>query len=213
MKETGIIMSGDHPRKILDNLKTQTRRTYGLEKINEFPDAWTLAPTGHDEEKKAWLFWQKYTGQGFYIKCPYGHIGDLIWGREAWAKHPRFGTLLYRADGEKYEDAFGYGIWKPTWTPSIHMPRKASRISRPISLLRPERLQDISWDDAVAEAVSCELTLTADDPIEAFAWVWDSLNAKRGYGWDKNPWVWVIGWPKYSTENTGDDNEKRMRRM
>ena len=26
MKETGIIMSGDHPKKILDGTKTQTRR-------------------------------------------------------------------------------------------------------------------------------------------------------------------------------------------
>lgn len=25
-----------------------------------------------------------------------------------------------------------------------------------------------------------------------FQQLWDSINAKRGYGWDKNPWVWVI---------------------
>ncbi|MBA7714608.1 hypothetical protein ES703_123635 [subsurface metagenome] len=37
MKETGIIMSGDHPRKILDGTKTMSRRTYGLEKINDMP--------------------------------------------------------------------------------------------------------------------------------------------------------------------------------
>jgi hypothetical protein len=24
-----------------------------------------------------------------------------------------------------------------------------------------------------------------------FKHVWDKLNAKRGYGWDTNPWVWV----------------------
>lgn len=25
-----------------------------------------------------------------------------------------------------------------------------------------------------------------------FTEIWDNLNAKRGYGWDKNPLVWVI---------------------
>ena len=25
-----------------------------------------------------------------------------------------------------------------------------------------------------------------------FKELWDSLNAKRGYGWEVNPWVWVI---------------------
>ena len=30
------------------------------------------------------------------------------------------------------------------------------------------------------------------NPIEAFENLWDSINVKRGYGWDKNPWVWVI---------------------
>jgi hypothetical protein len=25
-----------------------------------------------------------------------------------------------------------------------------------------------------------------------FRRLWDDLNAKRGYGWESNPWVWVI---------------------
>ena len=37
MKETGIMMSGNHPKLVLDGLKTQTRRTYGLEKLNKNP--------------------------------------------------------------------------------------------------------------------------------------------------------------------------------
>ncbi len=28
----------------------------------------------------------------------------------------------------------------------------------------------------------------------AFIRVWDSLNAKRGYSWASNPWVWVISY-------------------
>ncbi len=27
----------------------------------------------------------------------------------------------------------------------------------------------------------------------SFQTLWDSINAKRGYGWNENNWVWVIG--------------------
>ena len=26
----------------------------------------------------------------------------------------------------------------------------------------------------------------------AFSKLWESINAKRGFGWDENPWVWVV---------------------
>jgi hypothetical protein len=29
-------------------------------------------------------------------------------------------------------------------------------------------------------------------PVEAFADIWNSINAKRGYSWESNPWVWVV---------------------
>ena len=28
--------------------------------------------------------------------------------------------------------------------------------------------------------------------IDTYSRLWDSINAKRGYGWDKNPWVWTL---------------------
>ena len=34
-----------------------------------------------------------------------------------------------------------------------------------------------------------------------WCYVWDSLNAKRGYGWDKNPWVWVIEFKMLENNN------------
>jgi len=27
---------------------------------------------------------------------------------------------------------------------------------------------------------------------ERFETLWDSINAKRGYSWDLNPWVWCV---------------------
>lgn len=83
------------------------------------------------------------------------------------------------------------------------MPKEIARIFLRVTDVRVERVQDITEQDAEREGVK------SYDPMfsskEEFAVLWDSLNAKRGYGWDKNPWVWVYtferiekpeGWPK-----------------
>jgi len=92
-----------------------------------------------------------------------------------------------------------HGGVTPAWwkRPAIHMPRAASRIMLEVTGVRVERLQDISEADAIAEGVHAgsweydngEGTETAR---ESFQCLWDSLNAARGYGWDANPWVWVV---------------------
>ena len=97
------------------------------------------------------------------------------------------------------------------WRPSIHMFRWASRINLEIMNIRVEKVQDISGEDAIAEGVGIfhQVTedgedgfyhvpwnkgvgyLQCDSPEEAFMALWDSINEKRGYEWDKNPEVWV----------------------
>jgi hypothetical protein len=78
-----------------------------------------------------------------------------------------------------------YGV---KWRPSIHMPKRAARLWLEITDVRVERVQDISEKDAVAEGVGC----FGCDTIQWFEDLWDSINAKRGYSWDSNPWVFVI---------------------
>lgn len=85
------------------------------------------------------------------------------------------------------------------WRPSIHMPRWASRIELEVTEVRVERLQEITEADAQAEGVEPYIVhpLSSDEPEGAtyampYAELWDALNSKRGYGWDMNPWVWVI---------------------
>lgn len=101
------------------------------------------------------------------------------------------------------------GIDFGKWRPSIHMPRWASRITLEVVSVRVERLQDISDDDAVAEGVKdlCHCGDYVQDhgyhsghgavsmpgyARDEFSGLWDSINAKRGYSWESNPWVWVI---------------------
>lgn len=82
------------------------------------------------------------------------------------------------------------------WRSSRFMPKWAARIFLEITNIRVERVQDICEEDAKAEGVlnrlSCENPTDPTGYVEAFEVLWDSLNAKRGYGWDKNSWIWVI---------------------
>ena len=95
------------------------------------------------------------------------------------------------------------------WRPSIFMPRAAARLFLKVKNIRVERLQDITEGDAITEGIPYEHAAeigfekwspSFNDPDsggvpmyrEAFKELWDSLNSKRGYGWNLNPWVWVI---------------------
>jgi len=103
------------------------------------------------------------------------------------------------------------------WKPSIHMPRWASRLTLHVTDVRVERVQDITEEDVVAEGVdpprcpACgysysDARLHADhslcgrpspgSAIPKFQYLWDTLNAKRGHGWDVNPWVWVVSFER-----------------
>ena len=72
----------------------------------------------------------------------------------------------------------------------MFMPRWASRLTLEITNVRCERLHDQSRDDLFMEGYDSYFALK--DYMKA----WDALNAKRGYGWDTNPWVWVIEFKK-----------------
>ena len=96
-------------------------------------------------------------------------------------------TVIYhRADFDGlYNTLEPWGTWKP----SIHMPRRASRITLEIVNVRVERLQDISPDDCRAEGIRC----TIDYGGEYIAWferLWESIHGENS--WDENPWLWVI---------------------
>jgi len=70
------------------------------------------------------------------------------------------------------------------------MPRTYSRITLEVTDIRVERLHDITEDDALKEGF-CNYG-TDVDILDAFCEAWQKLNAKRGYPWESNPWVFVI---------------------
>jgi len=117
-------------------------------------------------------------------RCPYW--ADTLWVRETWFSPPKphNDCLGYAADND-----FPHGV-AYRMRPSIHMPRTASRITLRVTSVRFERLQDISWNDALAEGVRANGVLPWS-PVDAFRELWDSINFDRA-PWRSNPWVWVI---------------------
>lgn len=217
--ERPILFSGEMVRAILDGRKTQTRRVMKPQPGREF-DAWDeksepgdvsfhrglgipvkfAESSGRNQRAAGVLTWKK-------IFCRYGKAGDRLWVRETFMENEPPSGWIYRATDEKY--LVGERVWKP----SIFMPRKASRITLEVTAVRAERLHEISGRDCAAEGMTLPHWIDGKYPlldhgVEHDATVlrtdykdlWDSLNEKRGFGWDKNPWVWVIEFKKISQD-------------
>ena len=195
-QEKPIIFKSEMIRATLDGRKTQTRRL--IKPRDPHKDCAWCYGRGHEyidcgNELSGYDY--RRPCRCCIPKCPYGRKGDLLYCRETWAVHPRFKTILYRADGEEYDDAPGYGIWKPSWKPSIHMPKKYARIwleltADPI----PQRLRDISAMDCIAEGIPRSNAIEVSQRAkEEKIWFQYLINKINGPGtWEKNPWVWKL---------------------
>lgn len=118
------------------------------------------------------------------------------------------GCYMYRATDEISGDA--------KWHPSIHMPKEATRIWIKVTDVRVERLQEMKpvnvikegaypdcWDclNTYGESGSqcCygteEQCSQCDEMMMEWEKLWNSTIKKSNldrYGWNANPWVWVI---------------------
>ena len=200
MKERPILFSAPIVRAILSSTKTQTRRIFK-------PDRMTWDANGRYTTHAMRGGELSITGSGPFKPsswlhyCPYGQPGDRLWVRETFARidgqtRPWIETD-YQATythGDRLGDTLGI---KKRWTPSIHMPRHASRITLEVTGVRVETLQDIDLADALAEGISDTGALILDSagneqggPIAEYAVLWEQINGPGS--WDENPWVWVI---------------------
>lgn len=169
-----ILFNGDMVRALLDGIKTQTRRLVDFQPENHVE----LATNGNGEH-----FADDFESDLMYFKCPFGKAGDLLWVRETFSKYDD--GLVYRATHEQLD-----GVTK--WTPSIHMPRWASRLTLKITNVRVERVQDISTDDIKSEGIiqrfpNVNDKFTPKILMGAFMELWGSIYNN----WGDNPWVWV----------------------
>lgn len=130
--------------------------------------------------------------------------GDLIWVRETFcigrfdevdAEHPDDIELIIEqctGDDNYIARQFAYQegvaeLDEVKWKPSIHMPRKASRLTLRVTDVRCERLQQVDKQQAQKEGVH-PTGCTKGFWVKAYQMLWDSIYSN----WDENPWVWVI---------------------
>ena len=127
--------------------------------------------------------------------------GDILYVRETWHKYiKRVGEgkschlvefYGYKASIANSEDA------DEPWKPSIHMPKEAARIWIKVTNVRVERLKEITIDGIRNEGLSSMAVHAGDMEIAMEEWknLWNSTIKKSdldSYGWNANPWVWVI---------------------
>jgi hypothetical protein len=197
VKERPILFSGAMVRAILAGQKTQTRR------IIKGNGTWSVEDDG-DGVGRWWPGFEDENGEWCKMPCPYGDVGERLWVRET--------HYVERAGYQDGTDRFI--LYKATddyapvskWTPSIHMPRFASRINLKITRIDVEPLKHISFNDAIAEGIeqtsgSGLVDRTWRDysglgvsstyhPQDSYATLWNSIHGPGS--WDLNPWVWVV---------------------
>lgn len=190
-----ILFNTEMVRAILDGRKSCTRKIVKSQQlIGMLPDKCKNgAPEKFLKEKK--LMFKPYCDMtdieliNTAYKAPY-QPGDILYVRETWKKAPN--GYYYYEDWQRNDIA---DVTK--WKPSIHMPKEAARIWLKVTDVRVERLQEITAEGIRNEGISSMAVYVGDMEIALKEWekLWNSTIKKSDldcYGWDANPWVWVI---------------------
>lgn len=201
-----ILFNTEMVRAIMDGRKSCTRRL--------LKGPFTVHPNGYITKPRG--------NENLCPYEPPYQPGDILYVRETvWqkigyyldvdgeTKPSWYNEFRYVASDEKPETGWNYSWVK---RPSIHMPKEAARIWLKVTDVRVERLQEITeeqacvegtdpWDEACYENNGWHPTFSDPDSggdpnmIDGFHKLWNSTIKKSDldrYGWDANPWVWVI---------------------
>lgn len=203
-----ILFNTEMVQAILDGRKTCTRR------LVKFLPGENSQWTGYIKDG---LMLYNGRNEPCIRKVPY-QPGDIMYVRETWQYLYELdgneqiiegtGKYYYAATDtipfDTYVDASGVTHERVPWHPSIHMPKEAARIWLKVTDVRVERLQEITEECAKKEgAIDNRGFIHSPDneydsvhtAREHFAEIWDSTIKKSDldrYGWNANPWVWVI---------------------
>ena len=182
-----ILFNTEMVRAILDGRKSCTRRL-----VKFFPGE-NLQWTGYIKDG---LMLYNGRNEPCIRKAPY-QLGDILYVRETWYKGLE--RYIYRANYSDTEKFYRGGKEiEMKWHPSIHMPKEAARIWLKVTNVRVERLREITPQGAWKEGARCSCLHPVPDCAgnkTAFVNIWNSTIKKADldcYGWDANPWVWVI---------------------
>lgn len=202
-RERPMIFSAPMIRALQAGTKTQTRR---LAKFRPRAEGLNLLfsglRAGHyhtGTPEQGWVLSSRdgamlWNDRTYPLKCPHGNVGDRLWVKETWARLTGNGhRFVYRADGDPPMTCGGTEpVQNMKWTSPLFLPRSLSRFTLELTDVRVERLWDITEEDAKAEGLQCGHLFGNDAHRRSFAHLWDLLNAKRGFPWSANPWIWRI---------------------
>ena len=193
-----ILFNTEMVRSILDGRKTVTRRVVKARntEILDKPK-WAKEPCWFNVIK---TINGKKVATADKILPPY-NPGDILYVRETWGYDKN--NWLYKADFTPADLDRIASITR--WRPSIHMPKEAARIFLRVTNVRVERLQDITAAELLAEGLTSMCAMVGDMEIALQEWrnLWDSTIKEADkplYGWDANPWVWVIEFERINME-------------
>ena len=207
-----ILFNTEMVQAILEGRKTVTRRL----------------PSSRVRDK--WFDYEEYVGmvaipgsvslreEEFYKEYPPYAAGDYLYVRETWHKYIKRvgkGETCHLAEfyGYKASIANSEDAHEP-WKPSIHMPKEAARLFLKVNAVRVERLQDITISEMKKEGlideceyctrgIDCNVCIHEDGIIDEWQELWNSTIKKSDvdkYGWEANPWVWVIEFERVEVE-------------
>lgn len=214
-----ILFNTQMVRAILEGRKTVTRRVVktqhkdacGFYVTTRKSDGAFMGVYDYDENEKMFES----------LQTPPYWVNDVLYVRETYMEagcklcevHECYGGVdcakyWYKADMAE-SDLDEIKEDKLKWRPSIHMPREAARIFLRVKSVRVERLQDITEEQVEAEGISVDLTVNDIEEksfkkFVDFSELWNSTikpDQLKTYGWESNPYVWVIEFETISKED------------
>lgn len=192
-----ILFNMEMVRAILDCRKSCTRRIIKPQ------------PQGYFEVSEEPLYIYDTDGKQGKITPPY-QPGDILYVWETFIQAAAH-IFWYKADDKPWMSK------DLLWKPSIHMPKEAARIWLKVTDVRVERLQDITGLSVQKEGIEVDPNECASkfdfitELFLLFQKLWDSTIKKSDldrYGWDTNPYVWVIEFERCEKpkEEKGNDS-------
>ncbi len=205
-KEKPILFSSDMVRAILAGRKFMTRRSIGLDGKEYYLQTLVYHSTGRFTF--APVNKTPITENDIIERQCRIEVDDILYVRESFTLID--GKIQYKADqpNERMREPLKF-------KPSIHLPKRNSRIWLQVTDIRAERLHEISESDARSEGVELhergmkwlnyqdregkvtQFIFNCDTAKRSFLSLWGMINDCNPFCVD--PWVWVIEFKVLST--------------
>lgn len=202
----GILFTEILYNRTRDDMKKQTRRTGGLEGVNNDPDEWTIVSQvltrTNGRNIIHFTHTQKFVGETCQAKYA---IGEIIYIKEPLIVTTS-GKVIYQYD--QIGDTSNV-----KWSNKMFMGEKYAREFLLITNITCERLFDISEDDCIAEGIETHVIggkttyhdymgktrfSSLQTPKESFFSLYAFANKRSKKKTGENPWCWKYEFERVS---------------